>query len=59
MKTSIKNLFAATLSVIVLTSSAFAATTEPSNTITVLKQVKNISKIDVKKSFERIRIFGV
>ena len=56
MKNSIKNLFAATLSVIVLTSSAFAATTEPSNTITVLKQVKNISKIDVKGNVEVILV---
>ena len=56
MKTSIKNLFAATLSVLVLTSSAFAATTEPVKTITVLNQVKNISKIDVKGNVEVILV---
>lgn len=56
MKTSIKNLFAAALSVLVLSSSAFASTDVKSNQVTVLNQVKNISKIDVKGNVEIILI---
>jgi len=47
MKTSIKNLFAAVLTTVVLTSSAFASVDEPKNAITVLNQVKNIAKLEV------------
>jgi hypothetical protein len=56
MKTSIKNLFAAALSVLVLSSSAFASTDVKSNQVTVLNQVKNISKIEVKGNVEIILI---
>ena len=56
MKTSIKTLFAAALSVLVLTSSAFAATDVKSNQVTVLNQVKNISKIEVKGNVEVILV---
>ena len=56
MKTSIKNLFAAALSVLVLSSSAFASTDVKSNQVTVLNQVKNISKIEVKGNVEIILV---
>jgi len=55
MKTSIKNLFAAALTLVVLSSSAFATTTKENN-ITVLNQVKNISKIEVKGNVEVILV---
>lgn len=47
MKTSIKTLIAAVLTTVVLTSSAFASSDVQNNTITVLDQVKNISKLEV------------
>lgn len=56
MKTSIKNLFAAALSVLVLTSSAFAATVVKPKQVTVLNQVKNISKIEVRGNVEVILV---
>jgi Putative auto-transporter adhesin, head GIN domain len=56
MKTSIKNLFAVALTSLVLTSSAFAATDVKSNQVTVLNQVKNISKIEVKGNVEIILV---
>lgn len=56
MKTSIKNLFAVALTSLVLTSSAFAATDVKSNQVTVLNQVKNISKIEVKGNVEVILV---
>lgn len=56
MKTSIKNLFAAALTLVVLTSSAFASTDEKQNNVTVLTQVKNISKIEVKGNVEVILV---
>lgn len=53
MKTSIKNLFATALTLVVLTGSAFASTTNPSaNKVTVLSQVKNINKIVVSGNVE-------
>ena len=54
MKTSIKNLIASLLTTVVLTGSAFASSDEPknSNTITVLNQVKNISKLVVSGNVE-------
>ena len=52
MKTSIKNLIASLLTTVVLTSSAFASSDEPKNTITVLNQVKNISKLVVSGNVE-------
>ncbi|MES2448043.1 MAG: DUF2807 domain-containing protein [Bacteroidota bacterium] len=56
MKTSIKNLFAVALTSLVLTSSAFAATDVKSNQVTILNQVKNISKIEVKGNVEIILV---
>lgn len=56
MKTSIKNLFAVALASLVLTSSAFAATPIKPNQVTVLNQVKNISKIEVKGNVEVILV---
>ncbi|HTM98918.1 MAG TPA: DUF2807 domain-containing protein [Pedobacter sp.] len=47
MKTSIKTLIAAVLTTVVLTSSAFASSDDQKNTITVLDQVKNITKLEV------------
>ncbi|SFG57191.1 GIN domain-containing protein [Pedobacter insulae] len=47
MKTSIKTLFAAVLTTVVLTSSAFASSDDQKNNITVLNQVKNITKLEV------------
>jgi hypothetical protein len=53
MKIAIKNLFATALTLVVLTSSAFASTTKPlANKVTVLSQVKNISKIVVSGNVE-------
>ena len=54
MKTSIKNLIASLLTTVVLTSSAFASSDEVKNvnTITVLNQVKNISKLVVSGNVE-------
>lgn len=57
MKTSIKTLFAAALSLVVLSSSAFASSdVKDSNKVTVLSQVKNISKIEVKGNVEVILV---
>lgn len=57
MKTSIKTLFAAALSLVVLSSSAFASSdVKDSNKVTVLNQVKNISKIEVKGNVEVILV---
>ncbi|WP_199138888.1 GIN domain-containing protein [Pedobacter sp. ASV12] len=57
MKTSIKTLFAAALSLVVLSSSAFASTgVKENNNVTVLNQVKNISKIEVKGNVEVILV---
>ena len=54
MKTSIKTLISTLLTTVVLTSSAFASSDEPksTNTITVLNQVKNISKLIVSGNVE-------
>ena len=54
MKTSIKNLFAAALTLVVLTGSAFASTDVNSNNVTILNQVKNINKIVVSGNVEVI-----
>ncbi|MBC7614770.1 MAG: DUF2807 domain-containing protein [Pedobacter sp.] len=51
MKTSIKNLIASLLTTVVLTSSAFASSDEP-KTMTVLNQVKNISKLVISGNVE-------
>lgn len=57
MKTSIKTLFAATLALVVLSSSAFASPeVKDNNNVTVLSQVKNISKIEVKGNVEVILV---
>ena len=56
MKTSIKTLFATALTLVVLTSSAFAAETPKESNFTVLTQVKNISKIEVKGNVEIILV---
>lgn len=56
MKTSIKTLFAAALTLVVLSSSAFAATDIVSNNVTVLNQVKNINKIEVNGNVEVILV---
>ncbi len=57
MKTSIKTLFAATLSLVVLSSAAFASTAVKDNSnVTVLNQVKNINKIEVKGNVEVILV---
>ncbi|KQC01502.1 GIN domain-containing protein [Pedobacter sp. Hv1] len=56
MKTSIKTLFAAVLTLVVLTSSAFASTDVKSNNVTVLNQVKNISKLEVKGNVDVILV---
>lgn len=56
MKTSIKNLFAVALASLLLTSSSFAATPIKPNQVTVLNQVKNISKIEVKGNVEVILV---
>lgn len=47
MKTSIKTLFAAALTLVVLTSSAFASSAVKENNVTILNQVKNINKVVV------------
>ena len=54
MKTSIKTLISTLLTTVVLTGSAFASSDEPknTNTITVLNQVKNISKLVVSGNVE-------
>ncbi|MGF1924407.1 MAG: GIN domain-containing protein [Bacteroidia bacterium] len=54
MKTSIKNLISAVLTTVVITSSAFASADEQnsSNTVTILKQVKNINKLVVSGNVE-------
>ena len=54
MKNSIKNLFAAALTVVALTGSAFASTGVKTNNVTVLNQVKKINKIEVKGNVEVI-----
>lgn len=54
MKTSIKNLFAAALTLVVLTSSAFASTAIKENNVTILTQVKSINKIVVSGNVEVI-----
>ena len=56
MKFSIKNLFAAALTVVALTGSAFASTTNPTPNVTVLTQVKNINKIVVNGNVEVLLI---
>lgn len=56
MKTSIKTLFAAALTLVVLTSSAFASTDAKLNNVTVLNQVKNISKLEVKGNVDVILV---
>lgn len=56
MKTSIQTLFAAVLTLVVLTSSAFASTDVKSNNVTVLNQVKNISKLEVKGNVDVILV---
>jgi hypothetical protein len=56
MKTSIKNLFAAALTVITLSTSAFAATDVTEKNVTVLNLVKNISKIVVNGNVELILV---
>ncbi len=57
MKTSIKTLFAAALTLVVLTSSAFASTdVHNNNKVTVLNQVKNITKLDVKGNVDVILV---
>ncbi len=56
MKTSIKNLFAATLTVITLTTSAFAATDVNDKNVTILNQVKNINKLVVNGNVEVILV---
>ncbi|RZJ81186.1 MAG: hypothetical protein EOO47_05125 [Flavobacterium sp.] len=52
MKNSIKSLFAATLSLVVLTSSAFASTDVKTAKVTELKTVKNINKLVVNGNVE-------
>lgn len=52
MKTSIKTLFATALTLVVLSTSAFAATDVKNNNVTVLIQIKNITKIEVKGNVE-------
>ncbi|WP_379085918.1 GIN domain-containing protein [Pedobacter sp. UC225_65] len=56
MKTSIKTLFAAALTLVVLTSSAFASSDVKSNNFTVLNQVKNITKLEVKGNVDVILV---
>lgn len=56
MKTSIKTLFAAALTLVVLTSSAFASSDVKSNNVTILNQVKNITKLEVKGNVEVILV---
>lgn len=56
MRTSIKNLFAATLTVITLSTSAFAATGVNEKNVTILNQVKNINKIVVNGNVEVILV---
>ncbi len=56
MKFIIKNLFAAALTVVVLTGSAFASTTNPTPNVTVLTQVKKITKIVVNGNVEVLLI---
>jgi len=57
MKTSIKTVFAATLALVVLSNAAFASSdVKDSNKVTVLNQVKNISKIEVKGNVEVILV---
>ena len=56
MKTSIKTLFAAVLTLVVLTSSAFASSDVKSNNFTVLNQVKNITKLEVKGNVDVILV---
>lgn len=55
MKTSIKNLIAAVLTLIVLTSSAFVSKAND-NTITVLSDVKKVNKINVAGNVELILV---
>lgn len=56
MKTSIKTLFATALTLVVLTGSAFASTDLKESNVTVLSQMKNISKIEVKGNVEVILV---
>jgi hypothetical protein len=57
MNTSIKNLFASLLTIVVLTSSAFASDDVNSNhKVTVLSQVKNINKVIVNGNVEVILV---
>ena len=54
MKNSIKNLFAAALTVVAITGSAFASTGVKTNNVTVLNQIKKINKIEVRGNVEVI-----
>lgn len=56
MKTSIKTLFAAALTLVILTSSAFASSDVKSNNVTVLNQVKNITKLEIKGNVDVILV---
>jgi hypothetical protein len=56
MRTSIKNLFAATLTVVTLSTSAFAAAGDNGKNVTVLSEVKNINKIVANGNVEIILI---
>lgn len=56
MKNSIKNLYATALTLVVLTSSAFASTIVKPNNITILNALKNINKIEVKGNVELILV---
>lgn len=55
MKTSIKNLIAVTLTLVVLTGSAFT-TKADNNTVTVLTDVKKVNKINVSGNVELILV---
>ncbi len=55
MKTSIKNLIAVTLTLVVLTSSAFT-TKADNSTVTVLTDVKKVNKINVSGNVELILV---
>jgi hypothetical protein len=56
MTTSIKNLFAAALTIITLSTSAFAATDVNEKNVTILNQVKNINKLVVNGNVEVILV---
>ncbi|RZK99744.1 MAG: hypothetical protein EOO89_30910, partial [Pedobacter sp.] len=56
MKTSIKNLIAASLTLVVLTSAAFTTKANDNNAITVLTAVKKVNKINVSGNVELILV---